>query len=424
MMAYLRHWSNWSGSQTAQNLFAQPRDVDELAQCVSQHQKIRISGASHSFSPIVKTDATLLNLDYLKGIDQTDAQHCQSTIWGGTRLYDLGEKLAAVNQALINQGDIDRQSLAGAVATGTHGTGLSLGCISSFITQFELMTATGDILQCDANQHSEIFQAGRVALGSFGILTKLRLQNRPMYRLKEKIHLCPLKELYQHIDTWKHQHRHIEFLAFLHADQVILKTLDETEDDIEPRQNSWPDEDFLLGICCELNRSMPWINPRLQKLLSVFIRPSQYVDWSSRIFPSPRQTRFNEMEYQVPIEQGLACFEEILTTLKQHKAPVFFPIEFRYVQADDIWLSPFYQRNSVSISIHQFYKQDYQEVFRLVESIFWKYQGRPHWGKLHSLSATQLAALYPKWDDFMQIRQQLDPTQKWMNPYLQQLFNP
>lgn len=422
MTADMQSWSNWSGSQRTQAAFLQPYHVDHLADIVRSQQKIRVVGAAHSFSPLINTEHAILNLDFIKGIAHVDEKTCQSTIWAGTRLYDLGEKLTEFNQALINQGDIDRQSLAGAIATGTHGTGIGLGCLSSLVTHFDLMTAEGEVLSCSQTQNVDIFAAGRVALGSLGILLKITMQNRPMYRLKEQIRLCSLQDVYQSLDTWKHQHRHIEFLAFLHADHVVLKTLDETDDAVASRPNSWPDEDFLLNLCCEMNRSMPWLNPYLQKLLGVFIQPSQYVDWSSRIFPSPRDTRFNEMEYQLPVQHGLACFEEILSVLKKHKVPMFFPIEFRYVKADDIWLSPFYQRDSVSISIHQFYKQNYATIFDLVEPIFFKHGGRPHWGKLHSLGAEQLQSLYPKWDDFMRVRQQLDPTQKWLNTYLEQLF--
>ena len=175
-------------------------------------------------------------------------------------------------------------------------------------------------------------------------------------------------------------------------------------------------------LCSELTRLLPSTNPYLQKLLGVFVKPTCFVDWSSQIFPTPRNTRFNEMEYQIPVELGLQCLEEVLHCLRQHRVPMFFPIEFRYVKADDIWLSPFYQRDSVSISIHQFYKQDYHVIFNLIEPIFQKYQGRPHWGKLHSMHAASLRDLYPKWPEFIALRQQLDPQQKWLNPYLKQLF--
>ncbi|WP_291355372.1 D-arabinono-1,4-lactone oxidase [Acinetobacter sp. UBA3106] len=415
-------WQNWSGSQQAHPQILQPQHINELQKIVKSCEHIRVVGAGHSFSALAKTDDILLNLDQFKGVVTFDEKKTQCTVQAGTRLYDLGEYLAPINQALPNQGDIDQQSLAGAIATGTHGTGMDLPCLSAFVEGFELLTAAGALLGCNREQNADIFQAGRVALGSMGVMTQITLQNRPRYKLKEQIRLCPIQEIFAHIDQWKLQHRHIEFWVFLHSDQVMLKTLDETNEAIQPRQESWPSEDALLTLCSELTQLLPRTNPYLQKMLGVFLKPTCYVDWSNQIFPTPRNTRFNEMEYQIPAALGLQCLDEVLATLRKHKVPMFFPIEFRYVKADNIWLSPFYQRDSVSISIHQFYKQDYHAIFNLVEPIFQKYQGRPHWGKLHSMSAASLRDLYPKWEDFMLLRQQLDPQQKWLNPYLKQLF--
>ncbi|WP_180040930.1 MULTISPECIES: D-arabinono-1,4-lactone oxidase [unclassified Acinetobacter] len=416
-------WENWSGAQKSiPKSFIQPKNLEQLMEVVQSQPKIRMVGAGHSFSPLAKTTDTLVSLDHLKGILDIDAERCQSTVQAGTRLFDLGEKLASFDQALINQGDIDRQSLAGAIATGTHGTGLELPCLSALVKGFELLTAQGELLQCSAEQNSEIFQAGRVSLGSLGVLTHVQLQNRPMYKLKEQTRLCPLNDVMQNMQQWQYEHRHIEFWAFSHADQVILKTLDETEDNLQPRKEQCLDDDVLLKLCAELTRIFPPLNPWLQKLLGVFVKPSINVDWSSRIFPSARSTKFNEMEYQIPLQHGMNCLEEILHTLRRHKVPMFFPLEYRLVRGDDIWLSPFYQQDSASISVHQFYKQDYQVIFKLVEPIFLKYGGRPHWGKLHSLNARQLQNVYPKWQDFLNIRQELDPQQKWLSPELQQLL--
>ncbi|MGE8538958.1 MAG: D-arabinono-1,4-lactone oxidase [Acinetobacter sp.] len=415
-------WRNWSGSQYSSPQIFQPGQISELQHLVKSHNHIRVVGAGHSFSALAKTDEVLLHLDHLKARLVFDREKTQCTVQAGTRLYELSQYLAPINQALINQGDIDQQSLAGSISTGTHGTGIGLPCLSAFVQGFELLTADGELLQCNQQQNTEIFQAGRVALGSLGILTQITLQNRPRYKLKEQIRLCSLKDVFSNIEQWKDQHQHIEFWAFVYADQVMLKTLDETDDQIQPRQEGWPSEDTLLTLCSELTRLFPKTNPYLQKLLGLFVKSSCSVDWSSRIFPTPRNTRFNEMEYQLPVDAGLQCLDEVLHTLRKHQVPMFFPIEFRYVKGDEIWLSPFYQRDSVSISIHQFYKQDYRVIFELVEPILQKYQGRPHWGKLHCMTTASLRDLYPKWDDFMRLRQQLDPQQKWLNPYLKQLF--
>lgn len=416
-------WTNWSGYQQASpQQILKPQSLSELQDIVRQSDKIRVVGAGHSFTPLVCTDATLLSLDHLSGVVSADEQNSIAEVWSGTRLFNLDQYLQPINQSLMQQGDIDQQSLAGAVSTGTHGTGADMQCISAYVQSFELLTASGELLQCSSTENAEIFQAGRVSLGSFGVLTKISMQNKPRYKLKEHVELCPLSEVVQHIQQWKTEHRHIEFFAFSHAEQVMLKTLDITEEDIQPRKESFPSEDTLLTLCCELTRMFPSLNPKLQKLLGVFVKPTTCVDWSSRIFPTPRNTRFNEMEYQVPVELGISCLQEILTALQKSGQQTFFPIEFRFVKGDDIWLSPFYQRDSISISVHQYIKQNPKLLFDEIEPILQRYQGRPHWGKMHSLNAGQLRMLYPKWDDFLQLRARLDPEKKFLNPYLQQLF--
>ena len=156
--------------------------------------------------------------------------------------------------------------------------------------------------------------------------------------------------------------------------------------------------------------------------MGIFVKETTFVDWSSQIFPTPRNTKFNEMEYQIPAERGVECLQAVLKALKNAKASTFFPVEFRYVKGDEIWLSPFYQQDSISISVHQYYKQDPHLLFDVIEPILQAFQGRPHWGKMHSLTAKQLRPLYPKWDDFMKIRERLDPERKFLNPYLETLF--
>lgn len=416
-------WNNWSGYQKAQpEHILKPQNIEQLQQSVREHSKIRVVGAGHSFTPLVCTDATLLSLDHIAGVDSVNTELSQASIWSGTRLFNLDQYLRPVNQALMQQGDIDQQSLAGAVSTGTHGTGVDLHCISAYVEAFDLLTASGEILRCNAQENKDIFDAGRVSLGSLGILTKITMQNKPRYKLKEHVELCSVEDFIANIEDWKTQHRHIECFAFSHAKQLMLKTLDVTDEEIQPRKESWPSEDALLTMCCELIGKVPVLNPQLQKLLGVFVKPTSCVDWSSQIFPTVRNTRFNEMEYQVPAELGLGCLKEVLAALKHAKSPTFFPVEFRFVKGDDIWLSPFYQRDSVSISIHQYYKQNPRLLFDVIEPILQRYQGRPHWGKMHSMRSTQLKLLYPKWHDFMDIRDRLDPSYKFLNPYLESLF--
>ena len=416
-------WSNWSGFQQAHpQHILHPDNVLELRSIVQSHPKIRVVGAGHSFTPLVCTDATLVSLNQISGLASSDTAHSRFSLYAGTRLYNLDQYLEPINQALMNQGDIDQQSLAGAVSTGTHGTGADLHCISAYVEDFELLTASGEILNCSRTENPEIFAAGRVSLGSLGILTKITMQNRPRFKLKEHIQLCTVIDMMQFIQQWKHQHRHIECFVFSHAEKLMLKTLDETDEELQPRKESYPSEDTLLTVCSELIKNFPSLNPYVQKLLGTFVKPTTAVDWSSKIFPTVRNTKFNEMEYQIPVDDGLDCLEEVLAALRQYKVATFFPLEFRFVKGDDIWISPFYQQDSISISVHQYHKQDPRLIFDIVEPIFQKYKGRPHWGKMHSMTAMQLRDLYPKWDDFLALRQQLDPERKFLNPYLEQLF--
>ncbi|MEG2267784.1 MAG: FAD-binding protein, partial [Acinetobacter sp.] len=327
------HWNNWSGYQKAQpEHILKPQNIEQLQQRVREQQKIRVVGAGHSFTPLVCTDATLLSLDHITGVDSVNTELSQASIWSGTRLFNLDQYLQPVNQSLMQQGDIDQQSLAGAVSTGTHGTGIDLHCISAYVEEFELLTASGEILHCNAQENSAIFDAGRVSLGSLGILTKITMQNKPRYKLKEHVELCSVDDFINNIEHWKTQYRHIECFAFSHAKQLMLKTLDVTDDEIQPRKEGWPSEDALLTMCCELTGKFPALNAQLQKLLGVFIKPTTCVDWSSQIFPTVRNTRFNEMEYQIPAEYGVACLQEVLAAMKRAKSPTFFPVEFRFVK--------------------------------------------------------------------------------------------
>lgn len=417
-------WQNWSGGQrSTPERIIYPKDVDALINEVKAASKCRVVGAGHSFTPLAKTDDTLFCLDNLSGLISHDAEKCQATVYAGTRLKNMGQALADINQSLFNQGDIDEQSIAGAVGTGTHGTGKTLECISNAAVEFELVCANGDVLTCNAQENADIFHAGRVSLGSLGIMSKITLQNLPLYKLEEKTTLADLDYILENIESLADKYRHVECMPFLHSDKAILKILDSTNKASTPEPSApLISDDFALTAMCEAVRFAPFTNKSIQKLVKHFLSDEYHINYAYKIFPTPRNTRFNEMEYQVPAVRGVECLQEVMHCLRKHNVPVAFPLEFRYVKGDDAWISPFYQRDSASISMHQYHKCDYASVFKLVEPIFWKYEGRPHWGKLHTLGAQELSELYPKWQDFLAIREQLDPTQKFLNAHLSKLF--
>ncbi|MFK0570667.1 D-arabinono-1,4-lactone oxidase [Endozoicomonas sp.] len=418
-------WRNWSGSQQC---FPQarkaPTSVAELqALITSTKGVIRPVGSGHSFSPLVPTDDILVSLSRMSGIVSHDPDRLQATIQAGTRLGDIGQPLEAAGQALITMPDIDQQSLAGCLATATHGTGAGTGCIPTLVEALELVTANGEVLQCSEQQNSDIFQAAKVSLGSLGVITKVTLQNSAPYRLKRETVWREFDEILEVAEEMAGSNRNFEFyyipftgMGWTDVHNITNEPLATTE-----RLDTNDGANDL-----KLARDMLSWSPALREvILSTYMKTIDdevVIESSWKNYANDRNVRFNEMEYHLPRENGLKALKEIREVLEKDFSEVFFPIEFRYVKGDDIWLSPFYQRETCSIAVHRFFEEDYQVYFNAIEPILRKYHGRPHWGKLNKLDAQDFARLYPKWDDFRQVRQQLDPQGRFLNPYLKQLF--
>jgi FAD-linked oxidoreductase len=413
-------WSNWSGGQVSKpRERLAPRDeADLIAGLRSARGSVRVTGASHSFSALCKTDDTLLTLDDLSGIVSHDAQKLQATVWAGTRVRNLGEPLWQIGQGLVNQGDIDPQSLGGACGTSTHGTGVALGSFSSTVRGVRLVTADGEVVEATPESEAEVFHAACTSLGALGILTQITLQNRPAYKLREREFIEDVRTVLDKIEAYMAKNRHFEFWAFYQTDGAIVKLLNETDDAPTPPQWLSLPVDTAVWAACEIAHGMPYLDGRMQWLLTKLHTDTDRVGRSFEIFPSARDVRFNEMEYELPAEKGPECVLEILETVRTSGLNTLFPVEYRTVAADDAWLSPFYERASASISIHQYHEVDYRPLFSVVEPIFWKHGGRPHWGKLHTLTARELAELYPKWDDFQRVRRRIDPQGRFLNSHL------
>jgi FAD-linked oxidoreductase len=418
-------WRNWSGSASCRPArLARPADENELAEVVRAATELRAVGAGHSFSPLVPSAGTLLSLDRLAGLLAHDRAGCRATVAAGTRIAELGPLLEAIGQALPNQGDIDRQSIAGAVSTGTHGTGITLGSLSAQVRSLRLVTAGGDTLDCSPEQESEIFAAARLSLGALGVLTRIELQNRPSYRLEEKVGVAPLEKVLAEMAAVKERHRHAETWVFPYGKTAILKTLDETTAEAHGSGPSEFTDNVVLKAACELVRLLPASKTFWQKAVGFFVGDTKRVGDSWRIFPSPREVRFHEMEYHLPADQGPECLAEVVAAVRKADLPVFFPIEFRYVAGDDIWLSPFQGGARASIAMHQYWKQDPRPLFRLAEPILLRRGGRPHWGKMFDSELARPRELYPDWEKFQAVRRRLDPGGKFLNPFLRKLFEP
>ncbi len=397
-------WSNWSGS-----VKCQPREVlfptsdGEVATIVrraaASQQVVRVAGTGHSFMPLCATDDVLISLDSLRGVQWADTVRRTAAVHAGTKIHELGAPLAKRGLALENQGDIDRQAIAGAVSTGTHGTGPTLGSISTQVVGLQMVTATGDVVDCSAESDSELFAAARVSLGSLGVITSLRLRLLPLYRLHEQVRREPLEHCLATLDERTHANRHFEFFWYPTDDCAFTKTLNPTELPATPEPEEGDGQGAGLASA-ERDR----------------------VGESWQIFPTARENRFNEMEYSVPAERGVECFLQIRDLMQRKHSSVTWPIEFRTQAADDIFLSNASGRATVAISIHQGAELRHQEFFADAEAIFRRQQGRPHWGKMHSLAARDLAELYPHWQRFLAVRRRLDPAGRFLNPLLRRLF--
>jgi FAD-linked oxidoreductase len=413
-------WRNWSGSVVARPAsIVRPRNEHELASAVRNAARVRATGAGHSFMPLCETDGTLVALDAMEG-DLAVAPDRQTVDTpAGWSLKRLTERLWSEGLSLANQGDVNPQSLAGALATGTHGTGRELGSLSTLAEGFRLMLADGAVVDCDRRACPELFEAQRLSLGLLGIALRARVRVIPALHLEERIERVPLDAVLERLDELAGATRHMEFFLFPYADSVMLKTLHPCGEGGDPGEDGG---DELFRACCEFAAAVPRSIPIMQRTLTRLWKPSVRSGPAWRIFPSERDVRFEEMEYEIPAEAAVAALRDALKRVRARRMPLAFPFEFRLVAADDIWLSPFHAGPCASISVHQYAGMPWQASFAELEAVFRAHGGRPHWAKRHGLTAEDVLALYPRATDFGRVRQAFDPEGKFMNGHMRQLF--
>lgn len=421
---------NWSGNLSFRpKQIASPSSVDEIVALVEkardEGKSIRVYGAKHSWTPLIPTDDVLMHLDNWQGVERVDKETMTATVRAGTRLHRLGEELYSSGVSMANLGDIATQSIAGALLTGTHGTGQQLGILASQLVGVQIVTAKGDVLDWNEQDHPDEMNAVRVSLGALGIVVKMTLKVQPAYKLHAKQYRLAIPDLEAGLDTLLADNRHFEFFWFPRTESVVAKTLNITE---EADRSSSIIDDALerhgLELVWAVGRRVPSLGPGLNKMLMKFISEDTLgeVNWAHKVFPSPRETRFNEMEYNIPAEHWRSCFDELRAMYEDFD--VFFPVESRWAKGDKIWLSPAHERDSAYIAVHQLMGSPYKSEFAKLEAIFRKYDGRPHWGKLNTMTREQARTLYPRFDDFAELRQALDPGGMFLNKYLRDMFSP
>ncbi|MFT4038966.1 MAG: D-arabinono-1,4-lactone oxidase [Thermomicrobiales bacterium] len=398
----LAHWTNWAGNvQAAPRRVAQPSSIEDLRavlrESAERGETVRVAGAGHSFAPLCASDGTVIDLSGIAGIVRLDPATGDATIRAGTRLFNLGGPLLEAGRALRNQGDIDRQALAGAVSTGTHGTGRKHGSFSSMVRALTLMRADGELVTFDASDPAQL-RAAALSLGLFGVLTEITLETAPAYKLREQNEAMSMDECLERFLPTEESRRNAEFWWLPAYDTCVLKTFVETDE--EPFRE-------------ELPEAAPGTMER-------YLRPD-YVDWSWRAYPSQRNTPFVELEYTLPLAEGPAALREVRAMMQAKHPDCTWAVEFRTQPGEDPLLSPTQGGESATISLHQATDKPHEAFFRDAEPIFLAHGGRPHWGKLHYLNAAQIAALYPELLAFAALQRELDPAGMFVNGYLRGL---
>jgi len=431
-------WRNWAGTATATPArWAQPRNEAEISAAVKDAAaaglRVRALGSGHSFTPAAATAGLALDLSLWSGITAADTRTGLVTARSGTTLRALNAAAAEFGLALANLGDIDAQTIAGALCTGTHGTGARLGGLATQIEALDLVLADGSLVTCSASARPELFAAARVGLGALGVITAVTLRCVPAFTLAADERPMPVEQVIEQFDALAADNDHFEFYWFPYGRQALVKRNNRLAPggSAPARMPGWRRvwefevmENGAFGALCRLGRAVPRLIPALNRLSSAALSARSYTDASDRVFVTPRRVRFVESEYAVPRESLAGVLAELRRAVPRLAEPVMFPVEVRVAAPDDIWLSTAYGRDTAYVAIHQYTGLPYRAYFDLFESVVAGVAGRPHWGKMHSLDAARLGPLYPRFDDFRRVRAQVDPEDRFGNPYLSRVFGP
>ncbi|MFD7652482.1 D-arabinono-1,4-lactone oxidase [Actinosynnema sp. NPDC059797] len=416
-------WTNWARTASANpHRVERPASRDELAEVVAGASAVRPRGSGHSFTAIAVAPGVAVDLTDWTGI--TDVSGDLVTVRSGTTLRQLNALLDHLGLALPNLGDIDAQTVAGAISTGTHGTGAALGGLATQVAALELVLADGTIATCSAEQDPDLFHAARVGLGALGVISAVTLRCVPAFVLHARESPARLDAVLEEFDHLTATEDHVEFHWFPHADRVILKRNNRTDEPAAPLSAARRlyeyevVENGAFGLVCRLARAVPATTRTLNRLCGAVVSERVYRDVSHRVFVTPRRVRFVETEYAVPRAALHDVLRELRALVPRLDHGVIVPVEVRVARADDIWLSTAHGRDTAYVAVHQYLGMPHRQYFDAFERIANAVGGRPHWGKLHSLTADTLRGRYPRFDDFRRVRDEVDPTGKFANDHL------
>ncbi len=428
-------WRNWAGDQHCEPARVEwPESVDEVRAAVERARAagrtVRVAASGHSFTDIACTDGHMLRLERMGRLLDVDRESGLVKVEAGARLRDLTAELDRHGLALENQGDIDAQTLAGALSTATHGTGARFRNLSAQVEAMELVLADGSVLECSQPSDPETLRAARVGLGALGVIVSVTLRCVPAFTLNRFDHPLALDETLARLDELDGSNDHFEFYTWPHGGVALLRETKREDGPPRPRgrlREWWEEtllENYVMSAVARTGRRFPSQIPRLNRTISRVLSGSRKVDSSHRVFASKRRVKFTEMEYGVPREVGAEALREVLDMIERRGFAVGFPIEVRFVAPDDAFLSPSNERATCYIAVHMFRGMEWYPYFRAVEAIMDRFGGRPHWGKRHFQSAATLAPRYPEWDRFQAVRARLDPDGVFANEYTDRVLGP
>ncbi|MBZ5741367.1 D-arabinono-1,4-lactone oxidase [Nocardioides mangrovi] len=432
----MSEWSNWSGLESSRpQRVEEPADVAGVVAAVERARAegttVKMVGTGHSFTAISAPEHTMLRPGGMTGIVGVDREAMTVTALAGTPLKDFNAGLEALGLSLHNMGDIAEQTLAGATSTGTHGTGGIAASLAAQIAGLELVTGTGEVVRASETENPDLLEFARVGIGALGVLTRITFKVEPLFVLEATETPMSWDEALDGFDERVATHHHVDTYWFPHTDRLMSKTNDRVATDvtdIEPlsRLREWWDDEFLsntlFGALNHVTNRAPAIIPRFNQVSSRLLSARSYSNVAHRVFTSPRTVVFREMEYAVPREAGLSALREARAAIDASGLKITFPVEIRVTPADDIPLSTSTGRDSFYLAFHTHRDADHLEYFALLEPIMRAHDGRPHWGKVHTRTAADLAPAYPRFEEFLALRDRLDPDRVFANPYLRRVL--
>src|SRR4051812_22797787 len=428
-------WVNWAGDQSCRPArILRPRSRDELAEAVAAAaaagEKVRVAGSGHSFTEAALTEGTMVRLEALSGVLDADRDSGLVRVGGGTVLAELNEDLARLGLAMENLGDIDRQTIAGAISTGTHGTGARLRSISAQVEGMELVLGDGSARHLNIATDPELLRAARVGVGALGAISAVTLRCVPAFTLSRVDSPHPREQVLDIFGERAAAHEHFELFTFPYSDLALVLERNRSEEPPRPRGraaaylNDVVLENWALEALAATGKAIPRLIPTLSRLAGRLASGSRTSDRSDRVFANERRARFTEMEYALPREHGPEAARRVVEWVRSNRYPVFFPIEMRVSAAEDASLSPAHGRDTAYVAVHQYRGMEWRPYFEAVEAIMDDYGGRPHWGKRHFQTAATLAPRYPAWEEFQRARDLLDPQRVFANEYTNRVLGP